>query len=96
VKFRLTAYVTGILFIGVVVLAHFCPPHNPQARHIDKGVSVLQQLTRKIKKHVKAAVALTHPPLITCRIITYFNSVSEVISSVYPSPLIVSCRAPPM
>lgn len=94
-KLRLTAYITAVLFLGVVVLAHFCPLHNSKARHIDKGLSSIEQLSRKVKKHVKETVTLTQPPLTIYRIITFFNPVSEVISSDYSPLLIVSCRAPP-
>ena len=95
-RLRLGAYLTGIVFLGVLVIPFFSSYHNPRPRHIDKAqILQLESTTRKDKKHLQYLGVLSPPPRIAFRIFTvstpqYKNSITPIAPAAS-----ASCRAPP-
>jgi hypothetical protein len=95
-KLRLTAHLTGILFLGVIVSPLFSSFHNQYSSHIDKAqVQHLESHIRKVKKHLLYLGILSPPLRIAFWTSRFNNHLFENQPPAYSPVVNVSCRAPP-
>lgn len=96
-KFRLTAYITVIIFLGVVASSQFVSSHSSKPRHMDSGLLSHQELVcRKIKKPLLDLVSVVHPLPICVRTVTVEREIIESPPTTRSSTIIVNWRAPPV
>jgi len=96
-RLRLAAYLTGILFLCVLVFPFFSSYHNPRASHIDMAQGQYQTShNKKCKKYLQFLGFFPPPPRIEFRILTATAPDYVYSSSTHYTTVILSCRAPPL
>lgn len=96
-RLRLAAYISGILFLSVLVFPFFTSYHNPRASHIDMAqAESLASHNKKHKKHFQYLGFISPPPRIAFRIFAASAVKYDNSSPDHSAAIILSCRAPPL
>jgi hypothetical protein len=95
-RLRLAAYLTGILFLCVLVFPLFSSYHNPRASHIDMAQGLYQiSHDKKHKKYIQYLGVFSPPLRLVSRASTLTNPVYENSITTHAAAVSKSCRAPP-
>lgn len=96
-RLRLAAYLSGILFLCVLVFPLFSSYHNPRASHIDMAQGQYQTShDKKQKKQMQYLGFFSPPPRIAFRIIATSAPEYDNSGTAHSAGVIQSCRAPPL
>lgn len=96
-RLRLAAYLTGILFLCMLVFPLFSPYHNPRACHIDMAQGQCQAShNKKYKKYIQDMGFFPPPPALVSRAYTRSNPVYGNANTTQAAAVSISCRAPPL
>ena len=96
-KLRNGAYLTGILFLCMLVLPLFSSYHNPRANHIDMAQGQCQAShNKKYKKYIQYLGFFSPLPGLVSRAYTQSNAVYPHSLTTHAFAVSISCRAPPL
>jgi len=96
-RLRLGAYLTGILFLGVLVLPFFSSHHNPRASHIDLAQGQYQAAhNKKYKMHIQYPGFFSPRLKLASRTCTLTDPVYVTFLTNHAAAIRISCRAPPV
>jgi len=96
-RLRLGAYLTGILFLCVLVFPFITSHHNPRASHIDMAQGQYQAShSKKYKKYIHY-LGLFSPPLrFVSGVCSVTNPEYDNSITTHAAAVSISCRAPPV